>query len=414
MPSYRDYNKLTCKIIITGKDSGETIELREVHEVKVEKSYDTITDTCEITLPRDNRWIAKDGNGFNEVKAVGTYKDQLKGRQGDEEKVIMQAGDSVEVWVGYDFNDKLVFEGFITGITPQSPFVLKCEDTAWLLKRNKINYSPKGKVKLSEIADRILENTHVELHPQTLSEEIEFGKLYIRNLTAAQFLNDLKNEYGLISFIKEKKLVIGRTFFASGANTFKTTESPDYEPPVINLHYDVPRGGDGLQLNSLSSQYLAIEAISFLINNKAIKITVALHPGDVSKLVILDEEDPNWTQNQRERRKQEIEREVTGLGLNIRNYQTRTLHHYNLTRDQLLKSAQSFYSKYVGTGMEGNLTLFGDFNLEPATTVILLDRLNPEKNGEFIIQDVNIAFGQGGLRYHIHIPHKIRDTKQAA
>ena len=88
-----------------------------------------------------------------------------------------------------------------------------CEDEAYKLKFNQLNLSYKEPVKLSEVVDKIVEGTGVEIHPNTRTLDIDLGKLYVRGMSAAQLLKKWKDDFQLLSYISEGKLLIGLSFF---------------------------------------------------------------------------------------------------------------------------------------------------------------------------------------------------------
>lgn len=92
---------------------GNSIVLDFVNEVEIDSSWQNMTDTAEITLPRNLR-IAGTPDGIH--------------------KYIKQ-GDRVLIQLGYDGENRTEFEGFVTRIKPEMPIVIYCEDMMYHLKR---------------------------------------------------------------------------------------------------------------------------------------------------------------------------------------------------------------------------------------------------------------------------------------
>ena len=64
-------------------------------------------------------------------------------------------------------------------------------------------------------------------------------------------------------------------------------------------------------------------------------------------------------------------------------------------------------------GIEGTLTLFGDYNtLTSGERVVLLSEFQPEKNGWYIIEEVHTVFGVNGYRQTIKLPYCIARAKE--
>jgi hypothetical protein len=55
-------------------------------------------------------------------------------------------------------------------------------------------------------------------------------------------------------------------------------------------------------------------------------------------------------------------------------------------------------------GIEGTITVFGDYALQSGTKVELLDTREPEKNGWYLVEEVNTTFGQSGYRQTLKLP----------
>lgn len=58
-------------------------------------------------------------------------------------------------------------------------------------------------------------------------------------------------------------------------------------------------------------------------------------------------------------------------------------------------------------GIEGTITVFGDHNFESGMKVELLDIRQPEKNGWYLIEEVNTKFGVNGYRQTLKLPYCI-------
>lgn len=127
--------RITCRILI-GK-----YEFKNVVDVSIKSSYLTLTDTATLTIPRKLEFQGK----------------ALTGDSG-----IFKTGDAVKIYLGYDFNNKLVFSGYLSAIKPGTPLEFLCEDEMYHLKRGTINKSFPGKVKLKDVLKFMLPTYSIE------------------------------------------------------------------------------------------------------------------------------------------------------------------------------------------------------------------------------------------------------------
>ena len=396
------YSKISCEIIIEN-DDGDTVRFLQCISVDVDTSYDTITDTAKVVLPRDNRWIIKDSNDLN------TY--QLMDADGFAQNGLFRQGDRIKIKLGYDFNNKTVFQGYLTGIDAKSPFTLHCEDAAWLLKRKRVSLTLRSKQnKLSDFIDELLEGSGVMLHPETKAETIQFGSLRFSNVTIAQIMNGWKKR-GLISYIKDGKLLIGRSILNS-SNIFFSSTTDGYKPPTFNMEYDVVK--DNLSLTTLDKRSILVRAQSILRNNRRIMMDVVLDPAQKKDTpIIIEYKDGRRADSgyaEVELATGEIishnkDRIGDPSTYQVRTFTTSAIEDIN----EIFEDVKSFFFKLVDTGFEGNFTAFGDHNLQPATTLNVIDPTNPEKEGEFVIKSVRKTWGQHGYRQVVQIPHKFKN-----
>ncbi|AEV34202.1 hypothetical protein Oweho_3251 [Owenweeksia hongkongensis DSM 17368] len=393
------FNKLTCEVMIKGT-GGVTARFLAVNKVKVFQSYKTLTDTAELTMPFDDRWKVKTQDGKQTLYILG--------RDGIES--VFPHGSAIEIKLGYDFKNELVFSGFITGIKPQAPFVLFCEDAAWKLKQNLLNFSTRNGVTLEGVIDQLLDGTGVELHEDVKASEIVFpAGLYVNRMSTAQLLHQWKEKQGLNSFIKDGKLMIGRGFFEIDNSVFKSSLDIDYSPPTINIDEDIPRGKDRLDLQSLTAESLAIRAVSIFKTNKSLELTIVLHPDKKDEVLVIEEIDTRKTRAKQEQDAKELRQAIGGRSIFPERLQTQSRHHYNLEREELLDRAKAALFDYAQNGLTGSFTTFGDHNLQSGQSIIMVDPMNKEKEGEYLMQDVTKIFGKDGYRQEVTIPHKIND-----
>lgn len=185
---------MICKLVFPPtKNRKEGLILRKVESIRVEKSWELLTDTATITMPRNVK--------FFEKKKV---------------RDVFRSGDPIQIWFGYDDEENMVleFEGFITEVSADIPIELKCEDQMFLLKKNPVNYAMKS-TKLKDLINAIVPGG-----TKTDVAEIEISKQRFPATTTAQVLEKLQ-EGNIYSYYKGDTLVVGKIY------------SDDEEAPVL-------------------------------------------------------------------------------------------------------------------------------------------------------------------------------------
>jgi hypothetical protein len=94
---------------------------RGIVEAAVTSSWDELTDTCTLTIPRKLVWQGKE---------VSAGADPL-----------LRRGQSVSVQLGYDDENHPVFQGWVHAVKVQTPVVIECQDDMWRLKQSTLTRS---------------------------------------------------------------------------------------------------------------------------------------------------------------------------------------------------------------------------------------------------------------------------------
>lgn len=170
--------RLRSKITV-GRQSVNQLIFDYVCEVEVSSSWENLTDTAKITLP-------------NKLKFQG--QNLASGSQ-----ALFKKGNYVKIELGYAGtlieSVNTVFDGYISAIKPDSPLVLECEDAMWLLKQRSITKSWKS-VSVKQLL--------TEIQPLVFDcDDITLGQFRVTRVTSAQILDELKDKYGLYSWVKK-------------------------------------------------------------------------------------------------------------------------------------------------------------------------------------------------------------------
>jgi len=430
------YNVLTCKIQIGDFDLNADRYINtkyiftELVNVKIRDSYETLTNTADITLPRDILLSLgeKSDDGFRENSVLYDASS------------IIQKGQRISIFLGYDDNDKLMFDGFVTSIEAKSPFVLHCEDFGYNLKKTSIPrlVTSKSGTYINDILPDILEPTGVTLHPSTVDMNIKIGQVNIEKAKSlSEILEQWKRNYGLMSFIKfhnsKPCLALSRTYFST--NEDKTLIDGDSSiPSLIDFQDNV--ANDKLKFSYLDYDTLALEATTlYPENNSRLRLTLITNKSyakEKAKWDNLSDSEKAGTPppdeyeivNESTISKKEAKKNFKAAmsikdnianvkniqdRFNLAEYNVRTYHEFNVDRDTLIANAKAKFTEISQTGIDGTVTIFGDYGLRSSSMVRLYDRRSPEKNGVYISSEVITTFGTKGYRQELKIPHKRGD-----
>ncbi len=170
---------LDCEIRI-GK-----FTFKQVHDVKIIKSVDLLSDTAIIKLP---------ASALFENKAEGFEKKKLE--------TEIKAGDKVAIKLAYkDVFENVEFVGYVAYLKPNIPtLTIECEDVIYKIRKKRINKNF-GKTNLKEVLNFIIKDTEVKLAGDI--PEVNFDKFLLKDVNGAKALQKIKTEYGLNIFIDD-------------------------------------------------------------------------------------------------------------------------------------------------------------------------------------------------------------------
>jgi hypothetical protein len=262
---------------------------------------------------------------------------------------LLQAGDPVELYSGYDGNYNLDFSGFVSFVNDSMPVILKLDDPMWLMKRTHVNKSY-GSVNLQTLLKEIVPSPYI-----VDAYDVELGAVYLPNMTVAEVFTLLKDQKGLYTYFDGNKLVCGKIY---GDNEHATTYTIDIIKDCIknNLEY---RTKDQIKLKVTMTSY----------NAKGKKKVV--HVGDVDG---------------------EEERLVCT----------------NITDTEVLKNlAQKSLDRLKFDGYQGNILLFGDKPIKHGDIINLTSDEFPERTGNYYVDTVEPSLDErGALRKLVTIGPK--------
>ena len=433
--------------------------ITEVAEVEIEESYRKLIGTASVKFPRGTviKKTLTELNGeeySSNVSATIEDSGVLVTTRTDSKKAEVtdfKVGSRIRIMLGYTTDPKIaalakvnkdgksihndssklteyknhlvtMFDGYITKCSIDTPIEIKCENLASGLKKiscPKVPASknmtvndflaPDGKYKL-------LENSGLSLHPKTKSCDINIGKVSLTtDLTVADVLTEW-SKYKVFAYVKynngEPCIAVGRSYFSNAGND-SVIRDDDHKIPEILFDYHV--ANNGLTLMNTDKAFLAVEATCLDSQDKFYHITIRRNP--------------NWDDSKPTKDKWQVMNETTlskkaqKLGATCLSkskdkvdLSTYTVIPYmspklGISHDALLEEAIKYFESYNMNGIEGTLTLFGDLALRTGTEVHLTDKLHPQKNGYYLVDEVNTTFGVGGYRQKIKLPYCIAKDK---
>lgn len=404
-------NILNCLITIGDENPSNKLEIinkitiNEVVNLQISDSYKTLINTAKIQFTRQItvKSSLKDDFGEREVKLIG------------EDDSLFKRGKRIQIQLCYgdDINLKPMFDGYIASIISNNPFTLECEDMGYLLKQtalDPITTDAKG-TKINDFIPKILlKGTGIDLHPSTKEMNMEVGQIvYPQSTTAADILNRFK-KWGIMAYMRNYNgvphLALGRTLFSTNTSESLLKDMPD---TPYEIHFDEHVAEDNLSIHKLDANLLAIKAIALYPNNSMFKATIRRDPKDSSKFQVVNESKVSKKQIKETLLTESDNKYDKNNKIDLSAYNIRTYHEYNVNRETLIKNAQAAFTEISQTGIEGDITLFGDFGLHAGCKVRLTDNFNPERNGTYVVSEVITTFGVRGYRQKIKIPYKLSD-----
>lgn len=352
--------------------------------------------------------------------------------------------DLIKAGEGKDLNLDLVFTGFITGISVGTPLEIECENMAHLLTTFSIPknitdktplhvvdfFGPDGKYKL-------LEGTGLELTESTL-QCVDSHKIDVRGAAVSDQMSivdviDLWRKHGVMSYMVDdnasgvSKLRVAKIYYAGPGGTGMPTNEVEYITynggdsvyAIIQADWDV--ANDDLGLMHTDKKYLAVEAEGKNKDGNWFKLTIIPDPDiedegwvlDKTKKFRISNEQEYKPRKQRKRsngskstmvKKSKLANKISMKRYNVVPYISTKL---SITRDELVAEAIAYWGSYVPNGIEGSLTIFGELDIQPAQIIGLVDQRQPEKNGYYLVESVDIDFGMNGYRKKLKLPYKL-------
>lgn len=442
---YYGLNVLTC-FIVTGDydpnnpddqiaENNNKYIISETVEVTIKDSYKTLINTATVTLPREIFTIIgdKDENGDRERPAFGDLG-------------IFKRDNRIRILLGYDENYKVMFDGFIRTIDPKSPFTLHCEDFAYILKKTNVGKTIQTyrKIKEGEVAPirdderltnvnfvlkPLIEKSGIPLNKDTIKSNIQLSKMIIsKNRSVASVLEEIKRRFGILAFVKTVNglptIAMSRSFFSS-RDDGTTFDGESAIPTTIDFRYNVV--SDNIVSVDLDYKNLAVVGTLRLDNGDTYKETIIANPNydkersaweadnslpvpdefkSVNTEVLTKKQAKSAYDKAKETNNYYLSFDTPVKSFDLSGYDVRSYNGFEVDSNTFRRDMKDYFKTLSKNGIEGDITIFGDFGIKSATMVELYDHRNPEKNGTYIVETVVTKFGVNGYRQTLTLPYK--------
>ncbi|MGY0039186.1 hypothetical protein [Pedobacter sp. NJ-S-72] len=155
--------RLCSRITITQSEGGKlSWEFDSLVSCSIQTDISTLTDTCELELPKKISW---EGN---------------KNKNG----LPIKKGDKITIKLGYDDELKLRFSGLIKTIDTKNPIKIKCEDGMYILKQKKPEPKAFKSAMLKEVMKHLLQGTDFVF--KLIDEELNIGNYRVSKSTVSE------------------------------------------------------------------------------------------------------------------------------------------------------------------------------------------------------------------------------------
>lgn len=424
------------------------ILLTDVGEASINDSFRNLCSSAKIVFPRGSvvrKTIARnDGSelkvtaGYDDIGVLSELRDGAQLMKVD----TFASGDRIKIYLGYTTDPAIsaltkarrgkksvynssealtqykkalgepMFDGFITDIGMEESIELSCSDLLWSL--NKITCPPVTAERLA-INDflaedgtyKLLKNTGIKLHPATKAHNIELGKVTIpEGMTAAEVIGTWakKNIVAFLSYYNgEPCLSLGRSFFTRSDQGSVLYYNPKSE--VSHIEFDYHVADNKLKAIATDKRYLAIDASAFTPDGQTMKVLVCMSDNPrVREYRVLSKSTTSKKAIKfigRHAQEADLPKSMYKIIPFIADKWCRTY-------DDLVALAINYYESADLNGAQGKLVIFGDLALRSKDLVHLNDKRSPQKNGVYVVDQVDTVFGTRGFRQTLSIPHCIQ------
>lgn len=358
----------------------KTYILKFVNEIEINSTWQNLTDTCKIIMPKKVYVFDENGKKINWLgqSTIGS----------DATVPLMLRGDKIKVELGYNYptadnpetiETNVCFEGYISKINPRLPIQIECEDRMWQLKQiktpNKV-YSNLIYTVQDMIQEMLLQQESTKdiqlITGSNIGQKIETNinaEFRTQDDTIASVLHRLRTEAKLNSYFRGNELrCSGIVYFPSDREVKRFS----FQKNIIS---------DDLEFRRVEDIKLGAKCYS--INKKELITT-----------------------NKNGKQKTKNERLETFVG--EKDGELRTLYFWDVKTEKELKElGNRELRKFYYTGFFGRFETFGLPKVKHGDEVVIEDNILPERNGSYLVKGVKTTFGQSGFRQEVELHLKL-------
>lgn len=434
-------------------------------ETEYTTTLEEATNDGDLITPQTSTY-SEDGVSTTSMAVNYDEKGLIDFNRTEEEPALLSPNDiaigqRIEIRCGYAYSDKefelmnttdhkagtslnmdVVFTGFITSVSVNTPLELECTNMAHVLTCvSTPNISAGSTLTVKDFLDdngtyHLLKGTGIELDESSKKSDITvMGGKISDNLTVADVLMAWADS-GVNTMMQLQpdgtvKLKVGLAYSTGlGGNklpnndkkyiTYKGKDNGKVN--IIQFDWDVAE--DKLTLKRNDKKYLAVKAIGHTDAYQTFSVTVRKNPdkedegwiiGDdqfqiINKREIKPRKKPKVVNGTKTKKKVDfkVKDKVPVDKYDVVTYVSPTK---NITEAKLIEEAKQYWAQCSPNGISGSIDVFGDLIIRPTDIVGLLDLRQPEKNGYYYVESVSTKFGVNGYRRELKLPHKIASYK---
>lgn len=283
---------------------------------------------------------------------------------------VFKRGDAVTIKAGYDkiaSNLETIFTGYISAVKPNNPVIIECEDAMWLLKQKNIASKSWANVTIDELMTYVLTGTDIEVEYIGVEKTRQLGAFLIDNnsvMNIVQVLDEIKEQFRLVSYIRNGKLVMGLL-------NSQTANEHDF-----GFQFNII--DNGLEYRRVDDVVYSLKGVAMLDDNT--KVTrYAWYKNSVFTITDADPSGNQFT--------------VTEY------YHNKTQAQAKILLDELITT---WFPLLIYEGYYGSFTTFLEPTVIHGDKVTLYDKKYSERNGQsYYVNKVVTSFGVNGGRQEI-------------
>lgn len=386
---FRCITEIKCTQVAKNGDGRNAVFLFDFcHKFTASTSWADLTNECKVVFPkniyvRDAQGTLIPLGGANSKKWIAN---------------LFQRGDKIEISYGYYLFEagverkviNTVFKGYISSVGSKIPIELECEDNVWLLKQ--IPCRPQVWPKEKTVED-LIKNLLIG-HPFTVKalSATTVGNLIIQNESVAQLLSRVRKDYGIEAYFVGDELRVGSIVYVESevvSNTFV------FQQNIVSDSLNFQRKED-VKLSVVAE---SINTKQGAANKKGQAKTVEER---LTVLVYYDSD--GIPQKQVKVKGKEFPANLEG--------ERRKLFFPNIDNSSTLaQKGLDEMEKYYYTGFRGKFVTFAYPFVKLGDTVVIKDRVLPDRDGSYRVKSVIYSGGVEGHRQEIELHYKLTDKK---